>query len=56
MQFVYKNKDKITQDLIKTLEEEFIDLTKKYHLSNPQNQVHLEIERLKNLSWKIKSS
>ena len=54
MKFIYKNKEKIDPIVKEELEDTLTGLKKKYKFLDDSDQVHIEIERLKNLSWSIK--
>ena len=50
MKFIYKNKEKIDPIVKEELEDTLTGLKKKYKFLDDSDQVHIEIERLKNLS------
>ena len=56
MKFTYRSKEKMDLMLREELETEMLHLKDKYKFLNDDDQLHVEVERLKNLSWKLKIS
>lgn len=55
MKFIYKSKEKvITKQMKEELETELETFKSKFKLFSDEDRLHVEIERLKNFTWKLK--